>query len=144
MIKPGGVQRGLAGEIITRFERKGLKIVAMKMLQLSTELAERHYSEHKEKSFFPALIKFITSGPVIAFVLEGPSAVNIVRKLVGATNPDDSEAGTIRGDFVINTTYNIIHASDSLESSEREIGGFFRSDEIIDYDLKLKPYLFPG
>ena len=142
MIKPGGVQRGLAGEIIARFEKKGLKIVAMKMLRLNKEIAERHYAEHKEKPFFKSLIQFITSGPVIAFILEGPSAIQIVRKLVGATNPAESEPGTIRGDYVINTTFNIVHASDSVASSQREIGIFFNTDEIIAYTLSLEPYLF--
>ena len=142
MIKPDGIQRGLAGDIISRFEKKGLKIIAMKMLTLSKEMAEKNYTEHKGKDFYESLISFITSGPVIAFVLKGTEAISIVRKLVGATNPADAEAGTIRGDHVLLTTFNIIHASDSSESAGREIGLFFDSKEIQNYSLKLKDYIF--
>ena len=144
MIKPGGIQRGLAGEIISRFEKKGLKIVAVKMIRVSRLTAEKHYAEHKGKPFYEKLIEFITSGPVIPFILEGPDAVSIVRKLVGATNPQEAPPGTIRGDYVINTTYNIIHASDSAESSEREIPIFFSGEEILQYELNQKKYLFPS
>ncbi|MBE8540021.1 nucleoside-diphosphate kinase [Geoglobus acetivorans] len=133
MIKPDGVQRGLAGEIISRFERKGLKIVAMKMLWIGRELAEQHYAEHKEKPFFNALIDYITSGPVVAMVVEGRSAVSVVRTMIGKTNPAEAAPGTVRGDLAMDTGRNVVHASDSLQSAEREISLFFKPDEIFDY-----------
>jgi nucleoside-diphosphate kinase len=133
MVKPDGVQRGLVGEIISRLERKGLKIVAMKMLKIPKELAEEHYAEHKAKPFFSSLVSYITSGPVVAMVVEGKNAVKVVRKLVGATNPSEAEPGTIRGDFGLDLGRNVVHASDSMASAEREIGLFFRKEEILDY-----------
>ncbi|HIP25677.1 MAG TPA: nucleoside-diphosphate kinase [Archaeoglobus profundus] len=133
MIKPDGVQRGLIGEIISRLERKGLKIVAMKMINVDRELAEKHYAEHKEKPFFNNLVQYITSGPVVAMVVEGKNAVKVVRTLVGATDPVEAQPGTIRGDFGLDIGRNIIHASDSLESAEREISLFFKPDEILEY-----------
>jgi len=142
MIKPDGVQRGLIGSVITRFEDKGLKLKALKMIKIEESLASLHYSEHKGKSFYGELIKFITSGPVVAMVWEGPDAINIVRKLVGATAPSNADPGSIRGDYVIFTTFNIIHASDSLESSEREIGLFFKEEELLDYKMEIQNYLF--
>lgn len=142
MIKPDGVQRGLTGEIISKFEKKGLKIIAMKMLTMSPEMAGIHYGEHKEKAFYKSLIHFITSGPVLAFVLEGPGAIGIVRKLVGATDPANAEPGSIRGDHAVFTTFNIVHASDSAESSERERALFFKNEEIQNYTLELEKYLF--
>ncbi len=144
MIKPDGVQRKLTGEIISKFEKKGLKISAMKMLVINREMAEQHYSEHKGKPFYKSLIDFITSGPVVAFILEGPGAISIVRKLVGATDPANAEPGSIRGDYVVFTTYNIIHASDSANSSEREISLFFKKEEIYNYYLEIEKYLFPS
>ncbi|MEN8222768.1 MAG: nucleoside-diphosphate kinase [Acidobacteriota bacterium] len=142
MIKPDGIQRGLAGGIISKFEKKGLKIVAMKMMTLTKERAEKHYAEHQGKGFYGSLIEFITSGPVIAFILEGPKAISIVRKLVGATNPADADPGTIRGDYVLYTTFNIIHASDSPESAGREIKLFFANEEIQSYNLRLEDFIF--
>lgn len=142
MIKPDGVQRGLIGNIISRFEDKGLKLIALKMLNINENLASQHYSEHKNKSFYGELIKFITSGPVVGMVLEGPDAISLVRKLVGATAPSDAVPGSIRGDYVIFTTFNIIHASDSSESSKREIDLFFKQDELLEYDMELQGYLF--
>ena len=133
MIKPDAVQRGLIGEIISRLERKGLKIVAMKMLNVSRELAERHYAEHREKPFFESLVSYITSAPVVAMVVEGKNAVKVVRTLVGATNPQEALPGTIRGDFGMDIGRNVIHASDSLESAEREISLFFKPEEIVEY-----------
>ncbi len=133
MIKPDGVQRGLIGEIISRLERKGLKIVAMKMINVERDLAERHYAEHKEKPFFQSLVDYITSGPVVAMVVEGKNAVKVVRTLVGATNPQEALPGTIRGDFGMEIGRNVIHASDSLESAEREISLFFKPEEIVEY-----------
>jgi len=140
MIKPDGIQRSLIGEVISRFENKGLKILAMKMARINRGKAEEHYAEHKEKSFFDPLIKFITSGPVIQFILEGPDAIRIVRKIVGATNPADAEPGTIRGDYVLCTTFNVIHASDSLQSSDREISLFFKPEEIHRYSKSLEDH----
>ncbi len=134
MVKPDGVQRGLVGEVISRLERKGLKIVAIKMLWIKRELAENHYAEHKDKPFFSSLVEYITSGPVVAMVVEGRNAVKVVRSLVGATNPVEAAVGTIRGDFGLDVGRNIVHASDSLQSAEREISLFFDESEIIDYD----------
>ncbi len=133
MIKPDGVQRCLIGEIISRLERKGLKIVAMKMMKIERDLAERHYEEHREKPFFESLVSYVTSGPVVAMVVEGKNAVKVVRNLVGATNPVEASPGTIRGDFGMEIGRNVIHASDSKESAEREISLFFKPEEILDY-----------
>jgi nucleoside-diphosphate kinase len=130
MLKPGVLQRRLAGEIIARIERKGLKIIALKMINISKDLAETHYAEHKAKAFFPGLVSFICSGPVIAMVIEGDGAIAKVRALCGATGVDVALPGTIRGDFAMHTGLNIIHASDSVESAEREIGLFFRDEEL--------------
>lgn len=141
MVKPDGVQRGIAGEILSRFERKGLKLVALKMLRIDEALAEKHYAVHKGKHFYDSLIRFITSGPVIASIWEGNNAISIVRKLVGATRPDDAEPGSIRGDFVITTTCNIIHASDGPETADYEMNLFFKKDEILDYTLTIGEWL---
>jgi nucleoside-diphosphate kinase len=141
MIKPDGVQRGIAGEVISRFERKGLKPAAMKMIRIDKELAEIHYAIHKGKHFYDSLIRFITSGPVIASVWEGENAIALVRKTVGATSPDNAEPGSIRGDYVITTTFNIIHASDAPETAESEINLFFKPEEILDYSRSLDQWL---
>ncbi len=133
MIKPDGVQRGLIGEIIERIEKKGLKIVGLKMIKLPKELAEKQYEEHKGKDFFEGLIKYVTSGPVVVMVVEGKNAVKAMRKLVGATDPLEATPGTIRGDFGLEIGRNIIHASDSEKSAEREIFLFFKEDEIFEY-----------
>ena len=125
MIKPDGVRRGLVGEILARFERKGFRIAALKLMRISQELAERHYAEHREKPFFPGLVRFITSGPVVAMVLEGPGVVAEVRKMMGATHPKDALPGTIRGDFATITTENLVHASDGHDSAAREIALWF-------------------
>ncbi len=142
MVKPDGVQRGLVGEIISRLERKGLKIVAIKMLKIPMEMAEKHYEEHKNKPFFSSLISYITSGPVIAMVIEGKNAVKVVRKLVGATNPAEAEPGTIRGDFGLDLGRNVVHASDSIASAEREIRLFFKDDEILNYERDLDAWVY--
>ena len=133
MVKPDGVQRGLIGKIISRLERKGLKIVAMKMMKIEESLAEEHYVEHKEKPFFKDLIGYITSGPVVAMVIEGKEAIKVVRDLVGKTNPREALPGTIRGDYGMDVGRNVIHASDSLESAKREINLFFKEEEIVSY-----------
>lgn len=142
MIKPDGIQRELTGEIISRIERKGLKLVALKMIRMDKTLAEKHYTVHQGKPFYDKLIDFITSGPVIVSVWEGDKSVAIVRKLVGATSPDDAGPGSIRGDFVINTTFNTIHASDSLEAATFEINLFFDKEEILNYSFCLEPWLY--
>ena len=131
MVKPDGVQKGLVGEIISRFEKKGLKMVALKIMKITPELAEKHYGEHKGKPFFADLVNFITSGPVAAMVLEGENVIPTVRTMMGATNPQDAAPGTVRGDFALTIDENIIHGSDSPESAIREIGIFFKEEEII-------------
>jgi nucleoside-diphosphate kinase len=125
MVKPDGVRRGLIGEVVRRLEGKGLEIRAMKLFTIDRELAERHYGEHSEKPFFSDLVSFITSGPVLAMVVEGPSAVTAVRQIMGATNPLDAAPGSLRGDFASAITENIVHGSDSAESADREVGLFF-------------------
>ncbi len=133
MVKPDGVQRGLVGDIVARFERRGLKLTAMKMLTVSDKLAREHYAEHAAKPFFPNLVSFIRSGPVVAMVVEGKNVVPVVRSMVGATNPQNSSPGTIRGDFALDTGRNIIHASDSPDSAKREISLYFDNSEIASY-----------
>ena len=142
MVKPDGVQRELVGEIIGRFEKKGVKIVGLKLMMLSKEKAEKHYECHNGKSFFDDLIKFITSGPVTAMVFEGENVINIVRKMVGATDPANANPGTIRGDFVLDMGQNVIHASDTLENAKREIAIFFNEEELIEYTMDLKKWVY--
>ena len=125
MIKPDGVKRGLVGEIISRYERKGLRLISAKLMQASAELAEKHYEEHVSKPFFPELVEYITSGPVFVMVLEGDKAVSLVRMINGATRVEDALPGTIRGDFATSTTHNLVHGSDSIESAKREIAIWF-------------------
>jgi nucleoside-diphosphate kinase len=133
LIKPDAIQRGLAGKIINRIERRGLRIVAMKMLRMDKELASRHYGIHKGKPFFDSLVDFITSGPIIAIVFEGTQAVEVIRQTMGATNSAKAAAGTIRGDFGIDLQQNLVHGSDSLENAAKEISIFFKPQEILDY-----------
>ncbi|MCD6123157.1 MAG: nucleoside-diphosphate kinase [Spirochaetales bacterium] len=135
MLKPGVLQRRLVGDVIKRFERCCLKIVAVKLMQISKELAEKHYAEHRGKDFYPSLIEYITSGPVVVMILQGTHAVKVIRKIAGATNPLEALPGTIRGDFALITQKNVIHASDSPESAAREISLFFKEEEIFDYEL---------
>jgi len=125
MVKPDGVQRGLVGEIVARFERKGLKLVAAKLVQVSKELAEAHYAEHRERPFFGELVQFITSSPVFAMILEGESAIAVVRAMMGKTNPAEAAPGTIRGDLGLTIGMNVVHGSDSPESAKREIELWF-------------------
>ena len=132
MIKPDAVQRKLIGKIISRIEERGIKIVAMKYIHMTRELAETHYAEHTEKPFFNELVEFITSGPVVPMVLEAENAVAMVRKMMGETHPQNSAPGTIRGDFGIELTKNIVHGSDSVETAQREIAIFFNDDELVD------------
>ena len=133
MIKPNIVRRGYVGEIISRFEKKGFKIIALKMFKFNRELAEKFYEEHKGKPFFNDLINFITSGPVVAMILEGENAVETVRIMIGPTDARKAPPGTIRGDYALDITANAIHASDSEEKAKREIELIFSKDEIIDY-----------
>jgi len=141
LCKPDAVQRGRVGQIISRFENKGLKIAGMKMLHVDEALAARHYQEHVEKPFYPMLRDFITSSPVIALAIEGDNAVDVVRTLMGTTNPQKAAPGTIRGDFGINLTKNLAHGSDSPVSAEREIGLFFDESELHDYEMTIKDWL---
>ena len=133
MLKPGVLNRRVAGEIISRFEKKGLKLIALKMLQIPPALARQHYAEHEGKGFFEELMAYTTSAPVIAMVLEGDGAIAIIRKLCGATRVEEASPGTIRGDYAMHTTINIIHASDSVENAEREISLYFKSEEIFSW-----------
>ncbi len=132
LVKPDGVRRGLSGEIIARFENRGLQIVALKLMQISRTMAEKHYAEHVGKPFFDSLVEFITSGPVVAMVVKGDHAIRAVRAMMGATNPLEAAPGTIRGDFALVMSENVIHGSDGSESAEREIKAFFASTEIFD------------
>lgn len=141
LIKPDGVQRCLAGEIISRLERRGLKIVGLKMIRLDNTLAEKHYAVHKEKPFFNDLVKFITSSPIIAAVLEGEKAIESTRQTMGATDPKKAAPGTIRADLGINMEHNIIHGSDSPENAEKEINIFFRPEEIMDYNRAIDRWI---
>jgi nucleoside-diphosphate kinase len=135
MLKPDAVLRRLMGTVLTRFEKRGLKIVAAKMMGISEELAKEHYGEHKEKPFFNDLVSYITSAPVLAIVIEGDDCISLIRKMVGATNPKEADLGTIRGDYALETGRNIIHASDSPASAKREIALFFEDSEINKYAL---------
>lgn len=132
-IKPEAVKRGLSGEIIRRFEAKGLKVVALKLINVSNAQAEAHYAEHKGKSFYDRLIRYIQSGPVVVMVLEGLDAVHAARHLMGKTNPNEAEVGTIRSDFGQLMEYNVVHGSDSVESAAREIAIYFKPEEICEY-----------
>ncbi len=135
MLKPDAVKRRLIGEVLGRFEKRGLKIMAAKMRIIDTNLAQKHYGEHSEKPFFKDLVEYITSGPVIATVIEGEECIALIRRMVGATNPQKADLGTIRGDYAIDTGRNIIHASDSPASAAREISLFFEDPEICEYTL---------
>jgi len=141
LLKPDAVQRRLVGRIISRFEDKGLKIVGMKLMQVTQELAERHYAEHREKPFFSELVSFITSSPIVAMVVEGPGAISEVRRLMGKTDPREAAPGTIRGDYGLSITQNLVHGSDSPESAAREIPIFFSEEEIFDYSMADEPWL---
>ncbi len=141
LVKPDGVQRCLAGEILARLERRGLKIAGLKLLQMDRALAERHYAVHKEKPFFNDLVKFITSGPIIAAVLEGEKAIESTRQTMGATDPKKAAPGTIRADLGINMEHNLIHGSDSPENAEKEIGIFFNPEEVLTYTRDIDRWL---
>ena len=131
MVKPNGFARGLVGEVIARFERRGLELRAMKLMRIPRDLAERHYAEHREKPFFGELVDFITSGPVVAMVWEGNEAITVARTMMGATDPVKAAPGTIRGDFATVMDENVVHGSDGPESAAREIGLFFAAGELV-------------
>ncbi|MGQ9628467.1 MAG: nucleoside-diphosphate kinase [Anaerolineae bacterium] len=142
IIKPDAVQRGLIGEIISRLEKRGLRISAMKMMQISPELAHRHYSVHKGKPFFEGLIKYITSAPVVVMVVEGREAIDAVRRTMGATNPLEATPGTIRADFALEIGRNLVHGSDSPATADYEIPLFFTEDEILTYSRDVERWIF--
>jgi len=141
LLKPDSVQRGLIGDVITRLERRGLKFAAMKLMKVSDELAQKHYAEHVGKPFFEGLVKFITSSPIVAMVVEGENAIDLVRTTMGATNPKDAGPGTVRGDFGVTIGMNLVHGSDSEESAKREIDLFFSECEILDYDRAIDEWI---
>lgn len=143
-MKPDAVQRRLAGRILQRFEDKGLVIAAMKLMHISRELAEEHYAPHKGKPFYPGLIDYITRGPVVVLVLQGPRAISISRTLMGPTFGYEAPPGTIRGDFGASRSYNLIHGSDSPESAATEIALYFDSDELLDYTPAAGEWVFPA
>lgn len=132
LLKPDAVQRRLVGELYGRFEQRGLRVAALKMLRVTQELSRRHYEEHVEKPFYPLLEEFITSGPVVAMVLEGPEAITVVRGMLGSTNGREAPLGTIRGDFGLSRQMNLVHGSDGPDAAAREIGIYFSDDELID------------
>jgi nucleoside-diphosphate kinase len=141
LIKPDGVQRGLVGEIVGRFERKGLKLVGLRMLDVSPELAERHYAVHAGRHFYAGLVEFITAGPVAAVALEGPDAIATVRRMIGRTMPNEAEPGTIRGDLGISGLRNLIHASDAVDTAAAEIGLWFEAGDLVDYGRAIDSWI---
>ena len=141
LLKPDAIQRGLIGQIVSRFEKKGFRIVGMKMMQMSKDIAKEHYAHLVDKPFYPDLEKFVTSHPLVAMVVEGKEAVDVVRLIVGPTNASKAPAGTIRGDFSNSTSRNVIHASDSLETAKKEVARFFRGDELFQYEMKVADYI---
>lgn len=144
ILKPDAVQRGLVGQIISRFELRGLKIVAMKMLQLSRELAEKHYAVHRGKDFYPPLVEYITSAPVVVMAVAGPSAIEVVRKMMGTTDSRQADPGTIRGDWSLSKQANLVHGSDSPQTAATEIALFFRPDELLNYDRADQKWVWPS
>ena len=141
LVKPDGVQRGLAGEIIGRFERRGLKLAGMKFMQMSRELAETHYAVHKERPFYSALVEYIISGPIVAMVWEGNNAIAAARATIGATNPVEAGPGTIRGDFGMEVGRNLVHGSDSPENGIKETNLFFTEDELVSWDRSTEGWI---
>lgn len=142
IVKPDGVQRGLTGQIISRFESRGFKLAGLKLMRISRELAERHYAEHKGKPFYESLVTFITSSPVVAGVVEGPGAIAMVRSMMGATNPANAAPGTIRGDFATSLSYNVIHGSDGPEAAQREVSLFFSPEELVELSRPHEMWIF--
>ncbi len=146
LIKPDGVQRLLVGRIVARYEERGLKIVGLKLVRVDRDLAERHYAVHRGKPFFAGLVEFITSGPLVALALEGPEAVAVVRAMNGATRPHQAGPGTVRGDLALETAQNLVHASDSPETAEAELGLWFRPGELLSYEREIDRWVLapPG
>ena len=142
ILKPDAVQRGLCGEIITRFERKGLQIVGLKSMRIPPQTAETHYAPHKGKPFYEGLVKFMTSSPVVVLALQGKDAINISRKLMGATFGSKAEPGTIRGDYGVSNSFNLIHGSDSPESAAKELGLFFKPEELVDWTPAIQTWVY--
>ena len=142
ILKPDAVQRGLSGQIIDRFEKKGLQIVGMKFMRIGAALAEMHYAPHKGKPFYDGLVKFMTSSPVIVLALTGKDCIAISRKLMGATFGSKAEPGTIRGDFGVSNSFNLIHGSDSPESAQRELGLFFKTEELLDWTPAIQGWVY--
>lgn len=142
LVKPDGVQRGLIGEVIARLEHRGLRLVAAKFIQVSQELAKKHYAEHEGKVFFDGLIRYITSAPVMAMVWEGPKAVSAVRQMMGSTRPTDAAPGTLRHDFALEVGRNLTHASDSPETGQKEVELWFSSEELVDWKRAADPWIF--
>ncbi|PIE22191.1 MAG: nucleoside-diphosphate kinase [Planctomycetota bacterium] len=142
LAKPDAVQRGLIGRILTRFEDKGMKLVGMKFMQMSDELAAQHYSAHKDKPFYKGLVSFMTSSPIVAFAFEGIGAIEICRKMMGATFGSKAEAGTIRGDFGVSNSFNLIHGSDSPEAAAKELKLFFAAEELIEYEHAAQLWIY--
>ncbi len=141
LVKPDGVQRGLIGAIISRFEQRGLKLIGLKFIQMSVELAERHYSDHAGKPFYPGLVQYITSGPVAAMVWEGNGAIQAARNTMGVTRPVEAAPGTIRGDFAMEVGRNLVHGSDGPVNAEKEVALFFREDELVRWDRGLDSWI---
>jgi nucleoside-diphosphate kinase len=142
IVKPEGVQRGLIGALLSRFEQRGLKLVGLKLLQITPTLAEQHYGVHKGKPFYAGLVQHITSGPVVVGVVEGPKAISVVRTTMGTTNAAEALPGTIRGDFALEIGFNIIHGSDGPETAEKEINLFFKPEELVNYNLATEQWVF--
>lgn len=142
MVKPDGVQRGLVGDIVSRFEKKGFQLVGAKLMAISKEIAEEHYGEHKDRPFFNELVEFITSGPVFAMVWQGENVVHTARHMMGTTNPAEANPGTIRGDYGLIVGKNIIHGSDSVQSAEREIKLFFQEEELVEYSKLINNWIY--
>jgi nucleoside-diphosphate kinase len=142
ILKPDAVQRGLVGDIITRFERKGIQIVGAKLMKISPSLAEQHYAPHKGKPFYEGLVKFMTSSPVLVLVLAGKDVINISRKMMGATFGSKAEPGTIRGDFGVSNSFNLIHGSDSAENATRELGLFFKPEDLLDWSPASQTWVY--
>lgn len=142
IFKPDAVQRGLCGQILARFEAKGLQIVGLKLMKIPTQLAETHYAPHKGKPFYEGLVKFMTSSPVVVLAIQGKGAIAVCRKLMGATFGANADAGTIRGDFGVSNAFNLIHGSDSPESAQRELGLFFKPDELIDWTPTIQAWVY--
>ena len=142
IFKPDAVQRGLMGEIMSRFERKGLQIVGAKLMMISQELAAKHYEAHKERPFYPGLVAFMTSSPVMVLAIRGVGAIGICRSMMGATFGSKADAGTIRGDFGVSNSFNLIHGSDSPEAAERELGLFFGDGEVLDWERASETWVY--